>query len=140
MSQTHKRSTGSAKGTEWGKGEISRGHTHQAQVTAPRSMTTEVENPKRTDEMKRRRASAKPHGSRVRQKNTQKGVEGDERRGKEPRGQAAQRVEVNRRGRGRRELIIAEKPKHESPYTRRTRKMCKLYKTHGKRKGNSKKY
>ena len=42
-------------------------------------------NPKRTDE-KKRRASTKLPGSRVRQKNTRKGVEGDERRGKEPSG------------------------------------------------------
>ena len=35
---------------------------------------------------------------------------------------------------------MAEKPQKESPETRRTRKMRKLYKTHVKRKGNSKKY
>ena len=35
---------------------------------------------------------------------------------------------------------MVEKPKKESPDTLRTRKMRKLNKTHGKRKGNSKKY
>ena len=42
--------------------------------------------PKGSDE-KKRRASTKPPGSRVRQRNTRKGVERDERRGKEPSGE-----------------------------------------------------
>ena len=75
-----------SQGREWGTGEISRVQMHQAQVTAPREGTMEVEKLKRTDEKKEEPAQ-KPPGSRGRQKNTRKGVEEDERRGKEPSGE-----------------------------------------------------
>ena len=48
-----------SQGREWGTGEISRVQMHQAQVTAPREGTTEVEKLKRTDEKKEKPAQSR---------------------------------------------------------------------------------